>query len=360
MAADPLLPDVCWSWLTGALQARGLTYGEPSGTVTRASSHYFGGLSERPSASQIEIRASWTPREGLGGVPDTAAHLASWCDLLAQVAGLPRRARATRPSSRCRSAGARSHAEPYPRHTEVLPIASGVFVDTATFNQEWPIERAVSCTERSTACPNCTDCYSLNRDLSLKDLGFGAEDDCDLESRPTPQEAWCPFSSSSPQAWSPTARTSRPPWWSWPTRASAPPSPATCGRSVCATSSRPRPSRRLVPASATPATSVSQTSTSPTVPVSPCSPRPEPQAGRTAWPCPPPTTSVPCATPSRAASRATSSPAPAPTSGSPPGPAPPPSAPPPPVCTAAPGFPSHPGGYRECVRPRGRGPAPGR
>ncbi|CAL9615827.1 DUF3000 domain-containing protein [Streptomyces griseomycini] len=89
MAADPLLPDVCWSWLTGALTARGLTYGEPSGTVTRASSHYFGGLSERPAASQIEIRASWTPREGLGGAPDTAAHLAAWCDLLAQVAGLP-------------------------------------------------------------------------------------------------------------------------------------------------------------------------------------------------------------------------------------------------------------------------------
>lgn len=89
MAADPLLPEVCWSWLTGALQSRGLTYGEPSGTVTRASSHYFGGLSERPPASQIEIRASWTPLEGLGGVPDTAAHLASWCDLLAQVGGLP-------------------------------------------------------------------------------------------------------------------------------------------------------------------------------------------------------------------------------------------------------------------------------
>jgi hypothetical protein len=89
MAADPLLPEVCWSWLTGALQARGLSYGEPSGTVTRASSHYFGGLAERPAASQIEIRASWTPREGLGGVPDSAAHLASWCDLLAQVAGLP-------------------------------------------------------------------------------------------------------------------------------------------------------------------------------------------------------------------------------------------------------------------------------
>ena len=30
MAADPLLPEVCWSWLTGALDARGLSYGEPA------------------------------------------------------------------------------------------------------------------------------------------------------------------------------------------------------------------------------------------------------------------------------------------------------------------------------------------
>ncbi|MFE6891031.1 DUF3000 domain-containing protein [Streptomyces sp. NPDC057694] len=89
MAADPLLPDVCWSWLTGALRSRGLSYGEPSGTVTRASSHYFGGIGDRPAASQIEIRASWTPREGRGGVPDTAAHLAAWCELLCQLAGLP-------------------------------------------------------------------------------------------------------------------------------------------------------------------------------------------------------------------------------------------------------------------------------
>ncbi|GGZ61090.1 hypothetical protein GCM10010371_20800 [Streptomyces subrutilus] len=89
MAADPLLPEVCWSWLTGALDARGLTYGEASGTVTMAGSHYFGGLSERRPATQIEIRASWTPREGAGGVPDTSAHLAAWCELLCQIAGLP-------------------------------------------------------------------------------------------------------------------------------------------------------------------------------------------------------------------------------------------------------------------------------
>ncbi|OII61639.1 hypothetical protein BJP40_04425 [Streptomyces sp. CC53] len=89
MAADPLFPEVCWSWLTGALDARGLAYGAEGGTVTRAGSYYFGGLAERRPATQIEIRASWTPREGRGGVPDAAAHLAAWGDLLCQVAGLP-------------------------------------------------------------------------------------------------------------------------------------------------------------------------------------------------------------------------------------------------------------------------------
>ncbi|TJZ49628.1 DUF3000 domain-containing protein [Streptomyces piniterrae] len=89
MGADPLLPEVSWSWLTGALEARGVRYGEASGTVTRAGSYYFGGLSAREPATQIEIRASWTPAEGPGGVPDMAAHLSAWCDLLCQVAGLP-------------------------------------------------------------------------------------------------------------------------------------------------------------------------------------------------------------------------------------------------------------------------------
>ncbi|MFF7181104.1 DUF3000 family protein [Streptomyces sp. NPDC008121] len=89
MAADPLLPEVCWSWLTGAMEARGLLFAEASGTVTMAGSHYFGGLADRRPATQIEIRASWTPQEGLGGVPDTGSHLAAWCDLLCQIAGLP-------------------------------------------------------------------------------------------------------------------------------------------------------------------------------------------------------------------------------------------------------------------------------
>lgn len=96
MAGDPLLPEVSWSWLTGALEARGAAYHHPSGTVSRASSHYFGGLAERSDDTQIEIRASWTPQEqdpsaesAPGGVPDVAAHLVAWCDLLCACAGLP-------------------------------------------------------------------------------------------------------------------------------------------------------------------------------------------------------------------------------------------------------------------------------
>jgi hypothetical protein len=89
MAGDPLLPEVSWSWLTGALAARGADHDEPSGTVSRASSHFFGGLADRPDETRIELRASWSPRERPGGVIDVAAHLAAWCDLLCTCAGLP-------------------------------------------------------------------------------------------------------------------------------------------------------------------------------------------------------------------------------------------------------------------------------
>lgn len=90
MAADPLLPEVCWSWLTGALAAREARYGEPSGTVSRTSSHHFGGLADRADTTQIEVRASWTPLPGdRGADPELGAHLAAWCELLAACAGLP-------------------------------------------------------------------------------------------------------------------------------------------------------------------------------------------------------------------------------------------------------------------------------
>lgn len=88
MAADPLLPEVTWSWLTGSLEAHAVPYAELGGTVTRAGSYHFGELSAREPRAEIEVRASWTPREGFGGA-EAAAHLAGWCDLLGQCAGLP-------------------------------------------------------------------------------------------------------------------------------------------------------------------------------------------------------------------------------------------------------------------------------
>ncbi|GEB53286.1 hypothetical protein SCA03_58370 [Streptomyces cacaoi] len=86
IAGDPLLPEVTWSWLTGALESRGAGYTEPSGTVTRSSSAFFGGLANRQPEELLEFRASWSPE---GETPDAAAHLAAWCELLCQCAGLP-------------------------------------------------------------------------------------------------------------------------------------------------------------------------------------------------------------------------------------------------------------------------------
>ncbi|MFD7923039.1 DUF3000 domain-containing protein [Streptomyces sp. NPDC059740] len=88
MGNDPLLPEVSWSWLTGALQARGAAYDEPGGTVTRAGSHFFGSLGDREATTELEMRASWTPAE-VGEVPALGPHLEAWCDLLCQLAGLP-------------------------------------------------------------------------------------------------------------------------------------------------------------------------------------------------------------------------------------------------------------------------------
>jgi hypothetical protein len=93
MAGDPLLPDVTWSWLTGALDAHTAVYSDSSGTVTRSGSSFFGGLGERPPHTELEIRASWTPRPGdpaaPDALPDLGAHLTAWSELLCQCAGLP-------------------------------------------------------------------------------------------------------------------------------------------------------------------------------------------------------------------------------------------------------------------------------
>lgn len=87
MGQDPLLPEVTWSWLLGAQRAHGLSVRELSGTVTRAGSHYFGGMADREPHAELELRASWTPEAEDPG--EVASHLAAWCELLCQCAGLP-------------------------------------------------------------------------------------------------------------------------------------------------------------------------------------------------------------------------------------------------------------------------------
>ncbi len=107
IAADPLIGQVGWDWLTEALDSRTAGYGQPSGTVTRVVTEGFGAKESEPAVTGFELRASWSPA-GLDAPPGSAAgagrldepgrlgepgtldgHLAAWCDALCAAAGLP-------------------------------------------------------------------------------------------------------------------------------------------------------------------------------------------------------------------------------------------------------------------------------
>ena len=97
IAADPLIGQVGWSWLTEALDARTTGYRQVSGTVTRVVTEGFGAKQDQPVATGFELRASWSPGEpGPEGPaarhrapPDFGGHLAAWCDALCAASGLP-------------------------------------------------------------------------------------------------------------------------------------------------------------------------------------------------------------------------------------------------------------------------------
>lgn len=84
VAADPLLPDVAWQWLTEALGDAHAEYTNLGGTVTSTASVRFGEIGGPPRAHQLEMRASWTA-EGV----ELAAHVEAFSTVLANVAGLP-------------------------------------------------------------------------------------------------------------------------------------------------------------------------------------------------------------------------------------------------------------------------------
>lgn len=84
IATDPLLGPVAWSWLTDALEASGATHHTLSGTVTRATTEGFGTKADQGATTEVEMRASWTPRSD-----DLSGHANAWTALLASAAGLP-------------------------------------------------------------------------------------------------------------------------------------------------------------------------------------------------------------------------------------------------------------------------------
>jgi hypothetical protein len=99
IAADPMLGEVAWSWLTEALDARTSGYAAPSGTVTRVVTEGFGAKREEPQVTGFELRASWSPVAAgdPAGPPGEAepeqagldGHLAAWCGAMCAAAGLP-------------------------------------------------------------------------------------------------------------------------------------------------------------------------------------------------------------------------------------------------------------------------------
>jgi len=82
VAADPLLGEVGWSWLTEALEAPG--YAAASGTVTRVITEGYGAKAGELPVTGFELRASWSPEDE----PDLAGHVVAWCACLAAAAGL--------------------------------------------------------------------------------------------------------------------------------------------------------------------------------------------------------------------------------------------------------------------------------
>jgi len=108
IAADPLLGEVGWSWLSEALDAHVPGYAVPSGTVTRVITEGFGAKRGELPLTGFELRASWSPT-GPGNhtddddldALDLSAHISAWCDCLSAAAGLePPGTRALRPTGR--------------------------------------------------------------------------------------------------------------------------------------------------------------------------------------------------------------------------------------------------------------------
>ena len=84
IGVDEFVADVTWSWLVDALAAHGAAYDHASGTATKIISRGYGDLAAQGDGAQLELRASWTPRDA-----DLTAHVEAWEEIVAMLAGLP-------------------------------------------------------------------------------------------------------------------------------------------------------------------------------------------------------------------------------------------------------------------------------
>lgn len=87
MVADPLLPDVSWSWLTEALETNDCVACLMAGTVTASYGRSFGEMAGEPDTAEVELRSSWTPQ--LDAEHPLTNHLTAWQELLGLIAGEP-------------------------------------------------------------------------------------------------------------------------------------------------------------------------------------------------------------------------------------------------------------------------------
>ena len=88
LAADPLVNEVGWSWLTEALDGHTTGYRNISGTVTAVVTQGFGSKQDEPTSTGFELRASWSPVVS-GESAGLSGHLAAWCEVVCTAAGLP-------------------------------------------------------------------------------------------------------------------------------------------------------------------------------------------------------------------------------------------------------------------------------
>jgi len=82
MSEQPDLPNYWWGNLRRTLDLNAASYSQEAGTLTRTTSTGLGALTVDEPYSEIELRASWSPKE-----LDLSRHFLAWQDLVASMAG---------------------------------------------------------------------------------------------------------------------------------------------------------------------------------------------------------------------------------------------------------------------------------